>query len=221
MNKNVLKPAMSIALAAIFSACSVLQTNEGNHSFSNSPNDGVADLSNSNCGPGTQIRVSKHMINKNGKPAEAIKIRVTGYGAEPKSFYPEPQRRLMAMRAAKIDAYRSLAERITGIQIWGGTTIGDMVVEKDQFRVYLDTHLTGARVISENAQEDGTFETVVELRVGQGFLSNTLPTKVSNNCNQQQNGNNPFRLTQTPSSENESSQAKSNDDGLMLSNFPI
>ncbi len=34
------------------------------------------------------------------------------------------QRRLMAMRAAKLDAYRSLTEQIHGIRIQGETTIG-------------------------------------------------------------------------------------------------
>jgi hypothetical protein len=118
----------------------------------------------------------------------------------------------MAMRAAKIDAYRSLAERITGIEIWGGTTIGDMVVEKDRFRVYLDTHLIGARVIAENAQEDGTFETIVELKVGQSFLNSTLPTKVSTECNI--SNENPMRLTR------ESPRSMTNDDeNFVLSNF--
>ena len=34
------------------------------------------------------------------------------------------QRRLMAMRAAKLDAYRSLTEQIHGIYIQGETTVG-------------------------------------------------------------------------------------------------
>lgn len=118
-----------------------------------------------------------HYFNENGVKREAVKIRATGYGAPPKSFYPDPQRRLMAMRAAKIDAYRSLAERIYGVQIWGGTTLGDMVVEKDRFRVYIDTHLSGARVIAENPIEDGSYETIVEVRVDQDLLSLALPQK--------------------------------------------
>jgi hypothetical protein len=122
------------------------------------------------CTASNHVRTSMPYYKVDGKKSDAIRIRVTGYGAPPKSFYPEPQRRLMAMRAAKIDAYRSLAERVKGVQIWGGTTIGDMVVEKDRFRVYLDTHLSGARVIAENPSDDGTFETIVELKVDQNFL---------------------------------------------------
>lgn len=127
---------------------------------------------------------NNHLVNNDGKPSESVKIRVTGYGAPPKAFYPEPQRRLMSLRAAKIDAYRNLAERIKGVQIWGGTTIGDMVVEKDRFRVYLDTHLRGARVIAENPHDDGTYETIVELKVGQNFLMGA-GLRNAENCNKQ------------------------------------
>lgn len=127
------------------------------------------------CTPNSHMN-SKHYINNDGSKVESVRVRATGYGAPPKAYYSDPQRRLMAMRAAKIDAYRSLAERVKGLQIWGGTTIGDMVIEKDRFRVFLDTYLVGAKVIAENPNEDGTFETVVELKVGEQFLTSTLPT---------------------------------------------
>jgi len=115
-----------------------------------------------------------YFYDSNGAKKNTIQVRATGYGAPPKAFYPEPQRRLMAMRAAKIDAYRSLAERVNGVHIWGGTTIGDMVVEKDRFRVFLDTHISGARILSENPSEDGTYETVVEVKIGQYFLDGAI-----------------------------------------------
>ncbi len=199
MNKNAFKNAIAATFAtALFTACAHVEA-EGDEST-------VAQISSGNTTPAAQpsqplpvvqapvpipvsntsshlecgsedIMNNDHYLKANGKKAEAVKIRVTGYGAPPKAFYPDPQRRLMAMRAAKIDAYRSLAERVSGLQIWGGTTIGDMVVEKDRFRVYLDTHLTGARVIAESGQEDGTYETVVELKVDQTFLNQTLPEK--------------------------------------------
>ena len=122
----------------------------------------------------------------------------------------------MAMRAAKIDAYRSLAERVAGIQIWGGTTVGDMVVEKDRFRVYLDTTLTGARVIAENPQDDGTYETVVELKVGQDFLNETLPKKVSMDCKPADNRHTAYKMTKA-----EIHSPDSDKDNLALSNFYV
>ena len=138
------------------------------------------------CTPEMAAQSANYYLNDNGNKAEELKVRATGYGAPPKAFYSEPQRRLMSMRAAKIDAYRSLAERVNGMQIWGGTTVGDMVVEKDRYRVYVDTYLRGARVIAENPQEDGTFETVVEMKVDRAFLAGVLSGKPS-----AANGNNP------------------------------
>ena len=210
MKNHILRPIVGLTIALMASGCSTLQLSDRNNMYS-PQNTAASQFNDPNCGPATNVPVNQYYINDAGKQAQSVKIRVTGYGARPKSFYPDPQRRLMAMRAAKVDAYRSLAERISGIQIWGGSTIGDMVVEKDRFRVYLDTHLAGARVIGENAQEDGTFETIVELRVGQNFLKNTLPMKVSNNCNG--NGSSQFQSAGVPKSNTPA------DENYVLSNF--
>lgn len=102
------------------------------------------------------------------------KVGATGYGAPPKNYYPEGQRRLMTIRASKIDAYRALAEIVGGLHIWGGTAIGDMVVERDRYRIFIDTYVRGARVISVDQQHDGTFQTRVELNVNQNFLSQVM-----------------------------------------------
>ena len=175
------KSAVSIAVIGVItlsSGCANLDlasNDEGASTF-------FSRASSNNSGECVGDNGGKHYINNNGQQVEDTVIRTTGYGAPPKSFYPEPQRRLMAMRAAKIDALRSLAERVSGVQIWGGTTIGDMVVEKDRFRVYLDTHLRGAKVIGENPIEDGSFETIVELKVGQHLLSAALSKPKENNC---------------------------------------
>jgi len=209
MNKNALKKAIAASFAsALFTACAHVEAEgDGHNNLRNATTAAqsiqqapiLMPVSNNStqleCGS-EDMTNNNHYLKANGEKAEAIKIRVTGYGAPPKAFYPDPQRRLMAMRAAKIDAYRSLAERVSGLQIWGGTTIGDMVVEKDRFRVYLDTHLAGARVIAESGQEDGTYETVVELKVDQLFLNQTLPKKRFNDeCNEKMSR--PLNLSET------------------------
>lgn len=212
MKNTALKTAIAVSIGTmLLGACSTTGNNFPR--FAPMQNQQSTVMNEQECGP-SHMPVADYMINDNGSPSKSIKIRVTGYGAPPKSFYPDPQRRLMAMRAAKIDAYRSLAERVTGVQIWGGTTIGDMVVEKDRFRVYLDTHLTGARVIAENQQEDGTYETVVELKVGQTFLKQALPKKVNNDCAPNNNGS-MYRLTKAEKPVN----PHNDEDNLVLSNF--
>lgn len=115
--------------------------------------------------------------NNGSQKVAAVRVSGSGYGAPPKKYYPESQRRLMAMRASKIDAYRALAEIVDGVHIWGGTTIGDMVVQRDRYRVYMDTFVRGARIIEVSAHQDGSYETVVEVVIDQNLLNHVLPLK--------------------------------------------
>jgi hypothetical protein len=112
-----------------------------------------------------------------GEPSEkltTIKVGATGYGAPPKNYYPEGQRRLMTIRASKIDAYRALAEVVGGLHVWGGSSIGDMVIERDRYRVFIDSFVRGAHVISVEAMEDNTYKTIVEMEVDQRFLNHVM-----------------------------------------------
>lgn len=118
----------------------------------------------------------------NQKKIDPIHVGATGYGAPPPKYYPENQRRLMAMRASKIDAYRALAETINGLHIWGGTTIGDMVVQKDRYRVFMDAYVRGARILSVTANDDGNYETVVESMVDENFLAKILTDPTTPPC---------------------------------------
>ncbi len=115
--------------------------------------------------------------NEENRPVDTMVITARGWGAPPKQYYPEGNRRLMAMRAAKLDAYRSLAERIHGLRIWGGTTVGEMVLEQDQFKVLLDAYVVGAKVLSIMPQKDGNYEAIVEVEVGRDFLYRALASR--------------------------------------------
>ncbi|MGZ8158186.1 MAG: LPP20 family lipoprotein [Methylobacter sp.] len=97
-------------------------------------------------------------------------ISAIGYGTVEKSDrYSRSQIKLMAMRASKMDAYRSLAEQLNGIQLRGNTAVENMQVTHDSYQVYLNAYLRGARVKRTSAigsdiyAGDDTFETVVEL----------------------------------------------------------
>lgn len=108
-----------------------------------------------------------------GKVAR-VKVGASGYGAPPKNYRPEGQRRLMTIRASKIDAYRALAEVVGGLHIWGGSAIGDMVIEHDRYHTFIDTYVRGARVVSVTPMQDGTYRSDVEMDVDQAFLSRVM-----------------------------------------------
>lgn len=120
-------------------------------------------------------------------------ITATGYGTVEKSDrYSRSQIKLMAMRASKMDAYRSLAEQLNGIQVRSQTSLSDMQVGNDNYQIYLNAYLRGARVKRTSAigsdvyAGDDTFETVVELDLTPRFYECMNGSKEQvNQCLQQ------------------------------------
>ena len=82
------------------------------------------------------------------------------------------QRRLMAMRAAKLDAYRSLTEQIHGIQIQGETTIGEAVLTSDKLASALRGLIVGARTVKIEPTSDDTYQ--VELAVSETHVDRLI-----------------------------------------------
>ena len=76
----------------------------------------------------------------------------------------KPQQKLLAKRAAQVDAYRNLAERIKGLQINSQTYVRDFVAESDQISTHFDTFIKGARIAGQpRYMPDGTCEVDIEL----------------------------------------------------------
>lgn len=96
---------------------------------------------------------------------EMVVVRVNGYGTAggADSKLSANQKRLLAMRASKMDAYRALAERVHGTRIQGSTTVSNLVTTDDQLRAYVDNLVRDARVTSVKELSDGSFETQMEL----------------------------------------------------------
>ena len=95
---------------------------------------------------------------------DPIMIRVTGYGAyEKKEDANSESKRLMAIRASKLDAYRALAERLYGIGISGGSSVKGFVLKSDTYSTVVDSYVRGARVVSIIENKGRGFETVLEV----------------------------------------------------------
>lgn len=117
------------------------------------------------------IREEVRQMNQSLPRMEPMVLQSTGYGAmdNQPSHLSETQKRLLAMRASKLDAYRTLAERVYGTAIVGNTTVENLVVQNDRFRSYVDTYIYGARVVSQDPMADGSYETTVEMVLDEGF----------------------------------------------------
>ncbi|WP_250656981.1 LPP20 family lipoprotein [Alkalimarinus coralli] len=121
-----------------------------------------------------QLAVQPSMTAQTPAPKQEslqpIVIRVTGYGALDTTRKAASERKLlMAMRASKLDAYRALAERVYGTQVFGSSKVQDIVMENDQLRTIVDSNIRGAKVISVNRLKGGGYETIVEMVISPGL----------------------------------------------------
>ena len=75
----------------------------------------------------------------------------------------EAQKRLMAIRAARMSAMRELAEKIHGVKVDSNTTVIDLMVQNDTFRGIVSGVIRGARTVRINPTGYDTYETVLEI----------------------------------------------------------
>ncbi len=84
--------------------------------------------------------------------------------------------RALAVRAAKGDAMRNLAEQIQAVKITSDTTIKDLTTQDDSIRIQVNSTLQGARVVNQRQLPDGSVEVEMEVELTEEFLK-TLQSK--------------------------------------------
>ncbi len=90
-------------------------------------------------------------------------IRADGNGVCKKDQAGTPQCKLMAARAAELDAKRKLAEQVMGFKIDSSTTVKDFVAEMDEINTQLNGYIQGAYVKKTSYDSDGTATVTVEM----------------------------------------------------------
>jgi hypothetical protein len=92
-------------------------------------------------------------------------IKVTGSGAPPDKGN-QAQRRLMAIRAAKADAFRQLAEVINGVHVNSETVVKDFVTESDVIKTKVEGLIKGAEIVGEpKYMSDGSVEVEMQIKL--------------------------------------------------------
>ena len=79
-------------------------------------------------------------------------LSAEGFGFADAKRFPESQARLMAVRAAKIDAQRNLLETINGVRVTAGTTVKDMALESDIIGTRVKGMLQGSLEVSSDVK---------------------------------------------------------------------
>lgn len=90
--------------------------------------------------------------------------------------YSSAQKKLMAMRAARMDAIRSLIETIYGTYVNSDTVVEDMVVGSDKIKTRLEACIKGATEVSHKFNDDGSAEVKMEIELG--HVTDILGTSV-------------------------------------------
>ena len=90
-------------------------------------------------------------------------IRATGIGVAKKTETNPGLQRAQAKRAATIDAQRTLAECVMGVQVTSESSLKDLALEYDIVKTRVDTIIRGMSESSVRYFEDGTCEVVYEM----------------------------------------------------------
>ncbi len=90
-------------------------------------------------------------------------IEAVGIGAPPERSMGKINARPMALRAAKVDAYRNLLEITKGVRIDSATTVKDFMVESDVINTQVNGLVKGAIVVKEQYMSDGTAEVTLRM----------------------------------------------------------
>tara|TARA_B000000532_G_C18802941_1_gene377852 strand:+ start:311 stop:823 length:513 start_codon:yes stop_codon:yes gene_type:complete len=120
------------------------------------------ELSDDYSAPTIQLNKTQELLD--GASITFPTLTATGYAVV--STQPGQnieQRRLMAIRAARMSAMRELAEQIHGLKVDSNTTVIDLMVQNDTFRGIVSGVIRGARTVRINPTGSDTYETVLEI----------------------------------------------------------
>ncbi len=165
--KNSFSFLLSVAATIALSGCGHIMTSEKsniqNGSHSQSSMISPAELaSNNKDTPTSSLNSVKEIFDANSENIPTL----TAVGYAVVSSQPgqsESQRRLMAIRSARMAAMRDLAEQIHGLQVDSSTTVIDLMVQNDTFRGIVSGTIRGARTVRINPTGADTYEIVLEI----------------------------------------------------------
>lgn len=94
-----------------------------------------------------------------------LTIEAVGKGVAPcNGACSVPQAELMARRAAIMDGYKALAEKMYGIRINGKDTVKNMVLKSSTIRGYVEGLIRGAYIVDEE-YKNGIYTVALQLKL--------------------------------------------------------
>lgn len=105
-------------------------------------------------------------------------IEAVGIGAPPERTIGKANARPMALRAAKVDAYRNLLEITKGVRVDSTTTVKDFTVESDVINTQVDGLVKGGVIVDQQYMSDGTVEVRVRMPLYGNLAQIMIPASI-------------------------------------------
>ena len=100
----------------------------------------------------------------NGFDSKSSGILATGYAViDVQKGQTHAQRRLMAIRASKLDAYRNLAEQVYGLFVESSSQMAELALASESVRARVQGLVYGSRLVSISPVGFDTYETKLAL----------------------------------------------------------
>lgn len=115
---------------------------------------------------GTPSRGSEPIIqnNPNLTPSNIIELQVTGTGVAPQNSISPAQSTALAKRAAMIDAYKLLGEKMYGVKLNGQDTVENMAITSSTVKSKVQALVRGADVVNVDCKA-GLCQVTMELKL--------------------------------------------------------
>lgn len=104
-------------------------------------------------------------------------IRATGIGAAPPNAVNKAQARAMAIRTARVDAYRNLLETVKGVRVSSETLVENFITTSDEIRAQVEGIVKGAGVKDTKYLSDGSVEVTLEMSLNGDLSHLVLPVE--------------------------------------------
>jgi len=102
-------------------------------------------------------------------------VKAIGTGAPSSKAKTQAQARILARRAAIVDAYRNLAEAVEGLQVDSETTVENLEITSDIIKTKVSAFIKGAQLVSEQQLPDGSYEVIMQIKLyGSGNLNDII-----------------------------------------------
>lgn len=131
---------------------------------------------------GCNSLITKHVEWETVEPEQYPVLNAVGYAPiNAQMGLDVSTKRLMAVKASKLDAYRELAEQVYGQKVDGNQQLSNLVLTDNSLKSSVEGVIRGARVVKTYPVGDDTYATELELDmqvVYDIYLSTAQPKRI-------------------------------------------